>query len=575
MNSKKHGDIKAFTTTNEQDLIDLCLQTFCSPSRTRIPAATRAETHFTSSPSPSDDTRTSQVLARCGSPIITLLSRLSKCIRTHPGPHKLNLQRLDDLLALAKEKFYAFPFKDVPECWRALYLEASLLKFSAIASRTRRASMVDEETGAARELHLTRDEALDRMVETMDMALIMVGAPASESLRRAIDRAMDLLQKIHEEMSHESPSPQQGPTKRRKMSAAAAADGVGSFSEPTIPSNQDRFSTFSIPPPPLSNPISRVSSDEINANNDDGTMDYFFKHMHQPRDPSLGAEPLIITGSINSWPALNQRPWSSPSYLLSQTIGGRRLVPIEVGRSYVDPGWGQKITTFREFTQKYMTTTTSASPAPRGEKETETETEEQESPPSTGYLAQHNLFSQIPSLRNDISIPDYCYAEPPAPHASCARALKQHYAQTDELPEPLINAWFGPARTISPLHTDPYHNMLAQVVGRKYIRLYAPRETARLYARGVEDGGVDMSNTSAVDVGLLAGWDGSETQRAEEKSKFPAASDAMCWDAVLEEGELLYIPVGWWHYVRSLSVSFSVSFWWNGPPDRDGEQVGE
>lgn len=34
-------------------------------------------------------------------------------------------------------------------------------------------------------------------------------------------------------------------------------------------------------------------------------------------------------------------------------------------------------------------------------------------------------------------------------------------------------------------------------------------------------------------------------------------------DCILDEGEVLYIPIGWWHYVRGLSVSFSVSFWWN------------
>ena len=31
---------------------------------------------------------------------------------------------------------------------------------------------------------------------------------------------------------------------------------------------------------------------------------------------------------------------------------------------------------------------------------------------------------------------------------------------------------------------------------------------------------------------------------------------------VLQPGEMLYIPPRWWHYVKSLSVSFSVSFWW-------------
>ena len=33
------------------------------------------------------------------------------------------------------------------------------------------------------------------------------------------------------------------------------------------------------------------------------------------------------------------------------------------------------------------------------------------------------------------------------------------------------------------------------------------------------------------------------------------------WD-VLKEGECLYIPVGWWHYVRGLKAGISVSFWW-------------
>ncbi len=34
---------------------------------------------------------------------------------------------------------------------------------------------------------------------------------------------------------------------------------------------------------------------------------------------------------------------------------------------------------------------------------------------------------------------------------------------------------------VTPLHTDPYHNLLTQVIGRKHVRLYSPQVTPRLY----------------------------------------------------------------------------------------------
>ncbi len=34
------------------------------------------------------------------------------------------------------------------------------------------------------------------------------------------------------------------------------------------------------------------------------------------------------------------------------------------------------------------------------------------------------------------------------------------------------------------------------------------------------------------------------------------------WDGMLQPGQMLYIPPGWWHNVKAASVSISVSFWW-------------
>lgn len=43
---------------------------------------------------------------------------------------------------------------------------------------------------------------------------------------------------------------------------------------------------------------------------------------------------------------------------------------------------------------------------------------------------------------------------------------------------------------------------------------------------------------------------------------FPRFKEARYTEVELGPGEALYIPRGHWHYVRALTASFSVSFWW-------------
>jgi hypothetical protein len=411
---------------------------------------------------------------------------------------------------LAYQKLHDVPYREVKTCWRRLYTDAMLWKVVELVDCREGIQDIEEMRTQGR-----MEDWLDEMVKMLDMALILTGAPEREEV---IELWFSALKAVVPSGSTEIKDCDNTdrPTKRRRVSPSDAIIALPQ-SFPAI---------LLIPAPTLEYPIPRAK--EPSMSNFQSKISDISQYT-----------PLIIEGALGHWPALDERPWSDPSYLLEQTLGGRRLVPIEVGKSYTDDGWGQKIITFKQFMETYML-----------EKKSESSVEDV---PQKGYLAQHDLFAQVPSLRADISIPDYCYCSPaPSPHLT-------HIKATAKLEEPLLNAWFGPAGTVSPLHTDPYHNILAQAVGYKYVRLYAPKETPHLYPRCVDENGVDMSNTSQVDL--------DEAQRANGDQdfyeRFPTFHKAPYMEGILAPGECLYIPVGWWHYIRSLTPSFSVSFWFN------------
>jgi lysine-specific demethylase 8 len=195
-----------------------------------------------------------------------------------------------------------------------------------------------------------------------------------------------------------------------------------------------------------------------------------------------------------------------------QRVAGLRTVPVEIGQHYAKDDWSQQLMTVNDFIDIFIL----------NDKEPPPETH---ATGKTGYIAQTELFEQIPAFKKDFTIPEYT-------------ALSKH----DKL---IVHAWFGPEGTISPLHEDPYHNLLVQVVGRKYIRLYEPGECVYPYL-----GDKMLFNTSQVEV------------ETPDYNKFPLFKNAKYSECILAAGETLYIPPKHWHYVRSLDISFSVSFWW-------------
>jgi hypothetical protein len=122
------------------------------------------------------------------------------------------------------------------------------------------------------------------------------------------------------------------------------------------------------------------------------------------------------------------------------------------------------------------------------------------------------------------------------------------FNEVPQLPEYLDHAnsqrriflWFGPGGTVTPLHHDVMNIMAAQIFGRKRFTLIAPEQTPYVYNEIGVYGEVDCRNP--------------------DYSRHPLYRQTTPLDFLLEPGEVLFIPVGWWHYVEALETSIMVSY---------------
>ena len=121
-----------------------------------------------------------------------------------------------------------------------------------------------------------------------------------------------------------------------------------------------------------------------------------------------------------------------------------------------------------------------------------------------------------------------------------------------------VNFWFGPGNNFTPLHYDASNNFLAQIRGRKQVILCPPREIARLYpfpfSYADNPFGYAANHMSQVNV------------LSPDLTRFPAWAHADRALLELGPGDMLFIPLYWWHAVWGIDQNMSINYWWRGRP---------
>jgi hypothetical protein len=212
--------------------------------------------------------------------------------------------------------------------------------------------------------------------------------------------------------------------------------------------------------------------------------------------------PVIITGMMDDWPAM--RKWNLDYF--TEKFGNRE-VEVQMNRTSGDQGAQYETNSerfigkikFGEFVEKARTAGVT----------------------NDFYLTANNNSSNrkvLPELWDDIGrLPEYLQSDQPSGFF-----------------------WMGPAGTVTPFHHDLTNNFMAQVMGRKLLRI-APSWDIPL-----------MRNYHHV----FCQVDGRVTPPAPS----PAFEEPQILECVLHPGEILFLPIGCLHYVQGLDITVTVSF---------------
>jgi lysine-specific demethylase 8 len=127
-----------------------------------------------------------------------------------------------------------------------------------------------------------------------------------------------------------------------------------------------------------------------------------------------------------------------------------------------------------------------------------------------------------------------------------------------------ILLWMGPRGSVTQLHHGLQENLFAQIRGRKKVYLIDPYAAPPYYRFPIRS------------VGARASWHLSQVRPLDDidHQAFPGFAEHELLEVIVQPGDMLYIPIFWWHEVHSLDQpSISLAYWWGTIPREQHDRV--
>ena len=221
--------------------------------------------------------------------------------------------------------------------------------------------------------------------------------------------------------------------------------------------------------------------------------------------------PVVLTDLTREWPAMTR--WK-PTFF-QQELGNRKVI-LSAGRQR----YRTTLRWFGDYLNRHRFTLSTPSTTP------------------PLYLRNLVISQELPDLAMDFMVPKLF-----TPNWFDLWPIKEILPVTAPRAPPQL--FIGtPAASLPVIHRDTLmtHAWITQIYGKKQVWLVAPSQEACVYP-SARDRNHSMVNSL----------------QAPDFEQFPLMRSASVYTVLLQPGDTLFVPAGWWHAAECLTISIGIS----------------